>query len=479
MKKILCLIAILFCSVSPAQEPDPKKTDWFKDHRYGVFVHYLNSCQNSAESLNSLGRETSWDECVREFDVEKFAERMQETGAGYVFFTIMQQSRFMIAPNATFDRLTGYKPGEACATRDLIEDLYQALHKRNIDLMLYYTGDATSADPQAAAGLKVQFPVTEEFVRNWAAVAAEYGERYKDKVRGYWVDGCYTGIGYNDHLLKILGDGLRAGNPDRIVAFNPGVDPGVHSHSRWEDYTCGEMNTFADLPKSRFVDGKQWHLLSFLGKWWGAPGVALSRQELADYVFTVNELGGVVSIDVMLYRDGELDRSQLEVLRTLRKKLAEKDAEKNAWKEGKAVPPTNLAWKKYAKLKSNDGTRILVPSVGEAFGSTKGVDGDLNTCAIAGGDWAWTYDVHFFGIERIQRVVVHFGRGYATEFEVFRVDGEGVEHSLGRFEQQEGKSVDLRFEPAEAAAIRVRSYKPDGPNQPGVQMSIAELEVYE
>jgi len=41
-------------------------------------VHYLNGLQNSRESINSLGRETPWDECVREFDTERFADAMQE-----------------------------------------------------------------------------------------------------------------------------------------------------------------------------------------------------------------------------------------------------------------------------------------------------------------------------------------------------------------------------------------------------------------
>ena len=32
----------------------------------------------------------------------------------------------------SFDRLTGYRPGEACATRDVVEDLYQMLYAKNI-----------------------------------------------------------------------------------------------------------------------------------------------------------------------------------------------------------------------------------------------------------------------------------------------------------------------------------------------------------
>jgi hypothetical protein len=36
----------------------------------------------------------------------------------------------------------------------------------------------------------------------------------------------------------------------------------------------------------------------------------------------VNDRGGVVSIEVMLYRDGGLDRSQLEMLKAIGRKTA-------------------------------------------------------------------------------------------------------------------------------------------------------------
>jgi hypothetical protein len=76
---------------------------------------------------------------------------MKETGAGYVIFTIMQQQRFMIAPNETFNRLTGYKTGEACSSRDLIEELYQTLHKRDV---------CAEAQPNASTGYGITFTDT-------------------------------------------------------------------------------------------------------------------------------------------------------------------------------------------------------------------------------------------------------------------------------------------------------------------------------
>jgi len=38
----------------------------------------------------------------------------------------------------------------------------------------------------------------------------------------------------------------------------------VRAYTQWEDFTTGEQNAFKDLPERRWVDGEQWHILSFL-----------------------------------------------------------------------------------------------------------------------------------------------------------------------------------------------------------------------
>ena len=304
-----------------APENTNTNTDWFNRAGWGVFVHYLGGLQNTSVELNSLGRQTSWDQCVKEFDVKHFADQIAQTGAGYVIFTMQQRTRFLIAPNATFDRLTGYKPGEACATRDLVLDLSKALNKHGIRLMLYWTGDGPRDDAQAAKGLGgYTEPVSEQYVKNWAAVAQEYGERYQDKVAGWWTDGCYPWTGYDENKLGILARAQKSGNAKRIIALNVGVQDKVHAYTSHEDYTTGEQNEFKDIPANRWVNGEQWHILSFLGcsfQGWATPGSKYKKADLANYVHQVNDHGGVVSIDVMLYRDGSLDRSQLEMLKAV------------------------------------------------------------------------------------------------------------------------------------------------------------------
>ena len=470
----LCLHFVVAVALLPLNlahgEPMNPNTDWFQQAGYGVFVHYLAGLQNSREQIHSLGRETSWDECVREFDTERFADTMAEVGAGYVIFTMMQVRREMIAPNATYDRLTGYQPGEACATRDLVEDLYQSLSRRNIPLMLYWTGDGPRADPQGAAAFGWQQPVTTEFVEKWASVVREYGERYGDKVVGWWVDGSYPFIGYDEEKLGIVARALKAGNPNRIIGLNRGVDPQVMSYTPHEDYTCGEQNRFLDMPVERFLDGEQWHVLSFMGSGWGQPGSQYTKRELAEYVFDVHQRGGVVSIDVLLFRDGSLDRSQVEVLKAVRQELL-------TGQTRPPVPPGNLAYRKQAQLLSLDGSHPLTVNGGVHFAKL-GVDGQLDTVALAGGEWPWTYEVDLVDTVPVQRIKVTFGSGYATQFELRLSADRTIWQTVATKTDHDGTPFEATFDPVPARYVRVCALKPDGPDQPGAQMSIAELEVY-
>lgn len=333
--------------------------------------------------------------------------------------------------------------------------------------------------PQRPLGWPANGKVTEEFVRNWSTVVREYGLRYGEKVKGWWVDGCYRFIDYDDRKLGILADALRAGHAGRIIALNPGVEDHVRAYTSHEDFTTGEQNSFTDLPVSRFVDGEQWHILSFLGTFWGQPGTTRSKRDMIDYIHTCNAFGGVVSIDTLLYRDGDLDRSQLEVLKSLRPGLNEKSKELDAWQKGRAIPPYNKAWHKPSLLMNIDGQYPLGPSVGEIHAARCGVDGDPATCAIAGGEWAWAYQVNLLKPEKLSRAVVIFGPGYPTEFEVLASPDGQQWQKLGSLREQKGGKVEIRFPRIEARMVRVRAIHPDGPNQTGTQMAIAELELYE
>jgi hypothetical protein len=136
--KVLRLLTGLLLAVgwSATAIPQNSDTDWFRDAKYGVFMHFLPA------DANGLG-------LVEKFDVEVLADQLKDAGAKYFVLTLGQNSGYFNAPNAAYNRFTGYGSGERCAKRDLPLALYQALHSRAIKLMLYLPCQAPNEDARA------------------------------------------------------------------------------------------------------------------------------------------------------------------------------------------------------------------------------------------------------------------------------------------------------------------------------------------
>ena len=298
-------------------------TDRFHDSKWGVLTHYLSFVQNAAGDFHNQGvGETSWDECVEGIDVDRIAETVASTGASYLFFTMEQGTRYIIAPNKTYDEIVGGGGDTGPSKRDLVLDLHRALSKRGIDLYLYFTGSGPADDTEH--GPKFGFccgegeVVTRPFVEKWAAVLEEYSRRYGDKVKGWWVDGCYREMfGFTDELLDLLYYAAKAGNPDAIVALNDGVDIRCRKTYANEEFTCGEFDHPTGIPEERFIDGAQTHILVPVGPVWGAPGLQKDGEYLRYYTKCVNLAGGVVTYDIAIYRDGSFDTEQIEALKMI------------------------------------------------------------------------------------------------------------------------------------------------------------------
>lgn len=355
--------------------------EWFKSRKWGIFNHYLPD-QNS-NYLRTKGKPfyASWNECVNNFDVDAYAKALNDTGCGYVIFTMGQGQKYWCAPNEAFNKITGYKTGEACTSRDLISDLIKALKVYGIPLFLYFTGDGPYIDEQAGERmglrrLSIAEQVGDLFIEHWCMVLREYSLRYGTDVKGWWIDGCYDFIGYNDKYLEKLRKAATAGNPDALVAFNNGTEKKNYNNPKFarfydqsdcsirkmekiedalltglydaegymeteievqyraaDNYTAGERTEFKDIPSGKEMPCV-WHILSFLGHvtqadprkipyqcngaGWGALGSRYTPEYMRDYVKAVNEKGGVVSIDIAIFRDGTFDIGQIETLRLLK-----------------------------------------------------------------------------------------------------------------------------------------------------------------
>jgi alpha-L-fucosidase len=283
------LFGMLLCAWTSQASPQNPNTDWFRESRYGLFMHFLPA--NPA----GLAR-------VSEFDVPALAQQLTTAGARYFVITLGQNSGYYIAPNATYDRYTGYAAGERCATRDLPAHLFAALRPRGIRLLLYLPCQVPNQDARAqrAFGLREgpqDQPLSVAFARKWAEVIREWSDRYGEHVSGWWFDGGYKHIQFAEAIAQIYAEAAKHGNPKSIVTFNPGVR--VIRYTAAEDYTAGELNEpFATIPASRWLDGSQWHALTFLGSHWSGRETRFPTDKWVQWVKAVAAHDGVVTLDV-------------------------------------------------------------------------------------------------------------------------------------------------------------------------------------
>jgi hypothetical protein len=293
---------------------------WMRQAKYGVFVTFL-------------GGGADWNRTVDAFDVDTFAAQLEQAGAAYVILTLGQNSGYYCAPNATYDRFGGFKPGERCSRRDLPMELAERLGKRKIKLLLYCTARAPQNEKQARAGLAeiddlLNQPATQEFSRRWWQVIREWSERYGERVAGWWFDGAYATAGWDDLSKPYNWHGwaaaARAGNPASLLAFNKGthLEDAFGALTDEQDYTAGERNGFDVTPHDAPArPGLVWHLLAYMGKDWGKPGgPTRSDQWMIDYIRRINDAGGVVTMDVHV-TDGRVHEPHLKQLVAIRRAL--------------------------------------------------------------------------------------------------------------------------------------------------------------
>lgn len=319
-------------------------TDWFCRAKWGVMTHYLGAPPSSAGGAELTAE--AWNNQIDNFDVDAFANQIASTGAGYLLFTIGQNSGHYCSPNATYDKFVGIQPSK-CSRRDLIADLAKALKSHGIKLMVYLPSGAPAADHVARRKLEWLWgaeglwqlpgePVggrLPEFQKKWEAVITEWSKRWGKDVFGWWIDGCY----FADKMYRFdeppnfasFAAAMKAGNPDAIVAFNPGVGATVRAHTKFDDYSAGEVNlpqlpTAVENCHGRWLEreGKkvQFHILTYLGTTWcGGDQPQMSDEKVVQLVEAVTTKGGVITFDVPIQKNGRIPEPFIKQLKAIGK----------------------------------------------------------------------------------------------------------------------------------------------------------------
>jgi hypothetical protein len=319
----IAAVVLLFCFCATLGASD--RAAWMRTAKWGVMTHYLADWQARAHNLTMNVEE--WNKLIDNFDVEGIAQELQTAGASYYQITIGQNSGYYLAPNPTYDKIAGIQPSK-CSRRDLVADLYKALHKRGIRLMVYLPSGGPGQDKVADAALEwLNGPhPNREFQVKWEQIIRDWSLRWGKKVEGWWFDGCYFPnsmyrSGQTPNFSSFAA-AARAGNPNAIVAFNPGVVYRMLSMTPHEDFTAGEIDKPDLVTIRRTVDGKvdgtQIHMLSFLGQTWGMGSPRFTAEQVVGYSKKIWDAGGAVTWDVPVELNGKIAQPFLDQLIALR-----------------------------------------------------------------------------------------------------------------------------------------------------------------
>jgi len=316
-------------SLNPWQRAN---TDWMRDAHWGVMVHYLPDLPSAKEPAAITVDQ--WNRQVDRFDVAHFVETIADTGAGYLIFTIGQGSGYFCSPNRTYDQITGIDPNRL-SHRDLVGEIAAALQKKGVRVIAYLPSHAPSKHREAVEALRCtpewdasgwglkpgcyyrQHPVDErltEFQKYWESIIREWSLRWGKTVSGWWIDGCYYPDKMYRHAdapnFRSFAEAMKAGNPDSLVAFNPGVLVPVISHTEYDDYTAGESNVMVTANRhhvfTRFVNGAQFQVLTYLGDYWCYGNPRYPDELVIAYTKYINRFEGVVTWDAPILAEGRI-----------------------------------------------------------------------------------------------------------------------------------------------------------------------------
>lgn len=314
----LLMALALAATASARADSNNPNTDWFSRAKYGVFIHFLPS---GAAGLKQ----------VEQFDVKALAGQLEDMGAGYVVLTLGQNSGYFCSPNAAYAKQTGYVPGERCALRDLPLDLHRELQSKGIRLLLYLPCQTPNQDARAQKSFGLpegprDQPLDAAFAAKWSEVIQEWADRYGDRVAGWWFDGAYEHIHFNEAIAARYAAAVKHGHPGALVTFNPGV-----KMVRWtkaEDYTAGELNEpLTVIPTERWLQGSQWHALTYLGDSWGQRNTRFTDDQWVDWAKKVTARQGVLTLDMGPNYDaaagpvGQLAAAQVKQVQAIRAAL--------------------------------------------------------------------------------------------------------------------------------------------------------------
>ena len=293
----------LISEVTEARKARPEM-DWFRSMKYGVMFHW------TSQSAPQSGPIILYPDAVRNFNVEAFVDMVTKTGADYVIFTGNHAEPHFPGPLKAWEK---EYPGST-TERDLISEISDSLESRNIKFILYLATHIYAKQDKVDS---------KEFERLNIELISEIGERYKEKIDGFWFDGFYQSYkSHPDFDFQKFYEICKRGNSDRLITLNSWLYPIV---SEWQDYWAGEVYTPGTIPESHIIEkgpgkGLQFHSLVVLENDWvheklntRIPSPRLETDKLINYISSCTGKGPV-TINLGIYQDGTISDEALAAM---------------------------------------------------------------------------------------------------------------------------------------------------------------------
>jgi hypothetical protein len=279
---------------------------------YGVMFHW------TSQSQPRRGPAKPYAEAVEGFNVPAFLDMVEQTGAAHVLFTVNHADPHCPAPIRSWERV---HPGTT-TRRDLIGEIADGLNRRKVRLLLYFASHTLGRLGKASA---------DDYFKIHEDVLTEFGQRYRNRIAGYWFDGWYQGLErYPGLPMDRLRAVTRVGNSHRVVAYNFWIFP---VETEWQDYWAGEVGGPVKPPAGRYIDHGAGSGLQDQSLWIGdAPWVhstpdaemeppRFSDAELIEFVQASRAKGSVVTVNLGIFQDGSIGAAMLEQMRRLRRAI--------------------------------------------------------------------------------------------------------------------------------------------------------------
>lgn len=285
---------------------------WFADAGYGVMFHW------TSQSTPERGSAKPYAKAVHDFDVHAFAAMVEKMGAAYVILTTNHAEPYFPAPLHAWEKAY---PGHT-TERDLIEEIADSLRLRHVRLFLYMATHVYA---------KYDSVDDDRFSELNYSLVKEIGERYKEKVAGYWFDGWYQSYEKHPHFdFEKFYEICKAGNAQRLIGLNTWLYP---ANTLWQDYWAGEVYTMGTAPAQRVLqngpgNGLPSHNLIVMEKenWYHdkpntkIPPPDLQASELIRFI-RLSKGKGPVTINMQIYQDGRVGEEALSVMQEVKKEI--------------------------------------------------------------------------------------------------------------------------------------------------------------